>query len=132
MKKTWIFVLVCSLLIITAIGVGGKMYMDKRTEEKEAEKIEIERKSIKALKERYANIKSVEIKDSGFDKKTGAFDVTVKMTNKENDSVTFTFPFWIKEESLGAILKVDKSVQIKGATTDRIHVIYSNNEEGEI
>ncbi len=35
MKKIWIFVLVGFLLIFTAIGLGGKMYMDKKEDQDE-------------------------------------------------------------------------------------------------
>ena len=106
--------------------------MDKRTEEKEAEKIEIERKSVKALKERYANIKSVEIKKSGFDINTGAFNVTVKMTNKEYESVNFTYTYWVREQKLGLDLLVDEKVQVRGTTSNTVLVIYSNGKDGEV
>lgn len=132
MNKKWLTVMVALFVVVAIIGVGGKAYMDKRVEQKETEKIEVERKSVEALKERYANIKSVEIKESSFDKKTGSFDVTVKMINQENKSVDFTYPFWVEENEIGAILVVDKNVQTKGQTTNKIHVIYTNKKEGEI
>lgn len=129
MKKKWVFIVIALLLIA---GIGGKIYMDKREEQIEAEKIEAERMSVIALKKRYANIKSVEIKKSGYDKMTGAFDVTIKMTNDKNESANFTYPFWPEEGDIGAILTVDKKVQIKGETTKKIQVIYSNKKEGDV
>src|SRR5699024_11560860 len=60
MNKKWMVVIISFLLLVVLIGVGGKMYMDKRAKQKEDEKIEIERKSVEALKERYANIRSEE------------------------------------------------------------------------
>jgi len=132
MNKKWIIVIISFLLMAAIIGTGGKIYMDKRTEQNEEEKIKIEKKSIEALKERYANIKSVEIIESSIDKKTGAFDINIKMTNKENESVDFTYPFWVEENEIGAILAVDRNIQVKGQTTNKVQVTYSNKEKGEV
>ena len=92
--KKGLFIVIAILLII---GLGGKMYMEKQKEQKEAEKIEAERMSVIALKNTFADIESVEIKKSGFDKKTGAFDVFVKMTNQKNESVNFSYTYWKKK-----------------------------------
>lgn len=127
--KGWLIFVIGLLLIV---GIGGKAYMDKREERKEAEKIETERMSVVALKQRYKDIKSVEIKESSFDKKTGAFDVSVKMTSEKNESVDFTYTYWIGEKSLGLDLMVDKNVQVRGITTSKVQVIYSNKEGGEV
>lgn len=129
MRKKWIFVTIALLLII---GIGEKKYMDKKEERKEAEIIEAERMSVVALKNTFKNIKSVEIEKSGFDKKTGAFDVFVKMTNQKNESVNFGYTFWIGEVELGAIIIVDEAVQVDGVTTNKVQVIYSNKKEGEV
>ena len=132
MNKKWMIVIISFFLMAAIIGTGGKIYMDKRTEQNEEEKIKIEKKSIEALKERYANIKSVEIIESSIDKKTGAFDINIKMTNKENESVHFTYPFWVEENEIGAILAVDRNIQVKGQTTNKVQVTYSNKEKGEV
>src|SRR5699024_12773500 len=91
MNKKWMIVIISLIFIAALIGVGGKMYIDKREEQKEAEKIEAERMSVEELKNTFENIKSVEIEKSGFDKKKGAFDVLVKMTNQKNESVNFCY-----------------------------------------
>ncbi|TXL62546.1 hypothetical protein FHP05_12125 [Cerasibacillus terrae] len=129
MKKKWVFIVIGLLLVV---GIGGKVYMDKKEERKEAEKIEAERMSVEALKNTFADIKSIEIEKSGFDKKTGSFDVFVKMTNQKNESVNFGYNFWISEENLGAIIIEDAEVQVDGLTTNKVHVIYSNKEEDEV
>ena len=46
--------------------------MDKRAEQKEAEKIEAERMSVEALKNTFENIKSVEFEKSGYNEMTGS------------------------------------------------------------
>lgn len=61
MKKIWVVVIISFLLVIAIIGTGGKMFIDKRAEQKEAEKIEAERMSVEALKNTFKDIKSVEI-----------------------------------------------------------------------
>lgn len=47
MKRNLVFIIIGFLLII---GIGGKVYLDKKAERKEAEKIEAERMSVVALK----------------------------------------------------------------------------------
>src|SRR5699024_12152819 len=86
MNKKLMVVIISLLLLVVLIGVGGKMYMDKRAKQKEDEKIEIERKSVEALKERYANIKTVEIEKTAYNKMTGAYSLYVKMTNDKSES----------------------------------------------
>src|SRR5699024_1152637 len=93
MKKILIFVIIGFLLIVAVIGVGGKIYMDKRAEQKEAEKIEAERMSVEALKNTFKDIKSVEFEKSGYDAMTGAYGMFVKMTNKEGKTVSFTYNY---------------------------------------
>ena len=132
MKKKWVFIVIGLLLIVGMIGVGGKVYMDKKEERKEAEKIEVERMSVVALKNTFADIKTVEFEKSGFDKKTGAFDVFVKMTNQKNESVNFSYTFWKERDKLGSIGIEDEEVQVDGVTTNKVRVIYSNEEEGEV
>ena len=132
MKKKWMIVIISLIFIVALIGAGGKMFTDKKAEQKEAEKIEAERMSVEALKNTFANIKSVEIEKSGFDIKTGAFDVFVKMTNQKNESVNFSYTYWSNQDELGSIGIINDEVQIDGVTENRIRIIYSNKEEGEV
>src|SRR5699024_3976982 len=102
MKKILMFVIIGFLLIVAVIGVGDKVYMDKRAEQKEAEMIEVERKSVEDLKEMYTSIKSVEFEKSVYDKVTGAYVMFIKMTNQSNKSVNFRYTFWSKENEIGS------------------------------
>ena len=132
MNKKWVFVVIGLLLIVGMIGVGGKVYMNKKEERKEAEKIEAERMSVEALKNTFADIKSVEIEKSGFDKKTGAFDVFVKMTNISNESVNFSYTYWHQKDKMWSIGIENESVPIDGITSNVVQIIYSNKEKGEV
>src|SRR5699024_1177770 len=89
----WLAFIISFLLVAAIIGAGGKMYMDKRAEQKEAEKIEAERMSVEALKNTFEDIKSVEFEKSGYDAMTGAYGMFVKMTNKEGKTVSFTYNY---------------------------------------
>src|SRR5699024_3870795 len=120
------------LLLVVLIGVGGKMYMDKRAKQKEDEKIEIERKSVEALKERYANIKTVEIEKTAYKKMTGAYSLYVKMTSDKCESVNFSYTFWENREEIGVARLENEEVQVKGVTKDKVRVIYSNNKEEDV
>jgi|SRR5699024_3584438 len=129
MNKKWVL-LVIGLLLVA--GIGGKVYMDKREERKEAEKIEAERMSVEALKNTFADIKSIEIEKSGYDEMTGAYAMFVIMTNQKNESVNFSYTFWKERDKLGSIGIEDEEVQVDGVTTNKVQVIYSNEEEGEV
>jgi|SRR5699024_1609027 len=130
MKKKWVL-FVMGLLLVA--GIGGKVYMDKREAAKEAEKIEAERMSVEALKNTFADIKSVEFEKSSYNVMTGYYGMFVKMTNQEGKSVRFSYSYGKSTpyETGGYMLK-DEEVQIEGITTNKVQVIYSNHEEDEV
>lgn len=92
MNKKWMIV-IGLLFVVAIVGIGGKIYMDKRADQKEAEKIEAERMSVEALKNTFKDIKLVEFEKSGYDTMTGAYGMFVKMTNKEGQTVSFTYNY---------------------------------------
>lgn len=134
MKKKWMIVIIGLLLIIAVIGVGGKTYMDKRAEQKEAEKIEVERMSVKALKNTFADIKSVEFEKSDYNTMTGDYMMVVIMTNSNGDDVRFNYLYTTnRPKEIGSWKVVDKeNVQKKGITDHKVDVVYSNQNEGEV
>jgi len=133
MKKILMFVIIGFLLIVAVIGVGGKIYMDKRAEQKEAEKIEAERMSVEALKNTFEDIKSVEFEKSGYNVMTGTYRMFVQMTNQSDEHVQFSYSYSKEtpEEIRGYMLE-NKKVQIKGVTMNKVQVIFSNKEEDEV
>src|SRR5699024_2804032 len=67
MNKKWMIVIISLIFIVALIGVGGKMFIDKRAEQKEAEKIEAERMSVEALKNTFKNIQEVKFKHTTYE-----------------------------------------------------------------
>src|SRR5699024_1158003 len=132
MKKKWMIVIISLIFIVALIGVGGKMYIDKRAEQKEAEKIEAERMSVEALKNTFANIKSVEIEKSGVEKKTGVVDVYVKQTKQKNETLHNSYTYWSNQDQLRSVGIINDEEQIDGVTENRIRIKYTNKEEGEV
>lgn len=132
MKKKWIYVITGFLLVTTIIGVGGKMYMDKKEEEKQAEKIEAERMSVKALKNTFEDIKKVEFKYTSYEEMAGIYFMTIDMINTNNQEVRFTYSYSKGDEKITSFDVVDKNVQFKGKTTDKVKVIFSNENEEEV
>ena len=132
MKKILMFVIISFLLVAAIIGAGGKIYMDKRVEQKEAEKIEAERMSVEALKKKYADIESVEIEKSDYNFMTGAYSIFVKMTNQKGKTVRFRYTFWKDKKELGTIGVKDREIQVYGVTTNKVQIIYSNKEKSEV
>ena len=132
MRKILLFVIIGLLLIVTAIGVGGKIYIDKRAEQKEAEKIEAEKMSVEALKNTFGDIKSVEFEKSGYTEMTGSYRIFVQMTNQSDESVKFSYSYWMQSNEIGSYGVENRKIQVKGVTKNKIHVMYSNRKEKEI
>ena len=137
MKKKVCLFIVIGLLIV--IGIGGKVVMDNQKDKKlqsnqqnEAEEIEIEKMSVQALKNTFADIKSVEFEKSVFNEMTGAYAMYVIMTNQKNESVSFSFNFWKESRETGGYTVENEEVQVEGVTTNKVRVIYSNKDEGEV
>ncbi|QUW23005.1 hypothetical protein JSQ81_05390 [Sporosarcina sp. Marseille-Q4063] len=135
-KKNWLFVVIGLLLMI---GIGGKVFMDNQRDKEEIKvqkaeegSIEAERMSVVALKNRYADIKSVEFEKSVYDEMTGSYGMFIKMTNQKNESVSFSYSFWKKSGKIGLNVVKDREVQVRGVTTNKVRVIYSNKDEGEV
>lgn len=131
MNKKWMVVIISVLLLAVVIGVGGKVYMDKRAEQKEAEKIEAERMSVEALKNTFENIESVEFKKSGYDRKTGFYSMTVKMTSDNGKFVEFYYEFSVNHPNKISAWDVidERNVQIEGKTKQKVKVTYTDGSE---
>lgn len=133
MNKKWLYVLI-GLFLTIIISIGGKVYMDNRENQKEADMIEAERLSVQALKNTFADIQAVEFDKSSYNNITGYYSMNVKMTNREEESVQFSFMFTTNQpdEIDGWVVKDKKNVQKEGETTDEVKVIFSNGSKGEI
>src|SRR5699024_10208931 len=122
----------CHWFVISRWNRGGKVYMDKKEERKEAEKIEAERMSVEALKNTFADIKSVEFEKSRYNVMTGYYGMNVKMTNIKGECVSFGFMFAPNhpDEIDGWGVKDKENVQKEGKTQGQ--VIYTNGSEEEM
>lgn len=123
------FVLISCLSLL---GVGGKIYMDKREEKKTQELVAVEKQSVKALKKTFADISEVKIEQTGFNSMTGSYRMLVTMTNTEGKSVYFSYGFWKEQNELGDYGVEDRSIQIEGITNKQVKVIYSDGSEGVV
>ena len=82
--------------LVLMIGIGGKVFTDgqkvrevTREQKVESELIEVERISVEALKNTFADIRSVEFEKTGYNEMTGSYRMFVKMTNQKNETVNF-------------------------------------------
>src|SRR5699024_4369103 len=133
MNKKWMIVIISFLLLVVLIGVGGKVYMDKRAEQKEAEKIEAERMSVEALKNTFEDIKSVEFEKSAYNVMTGSYGMSDKMMEQEKKTVSFSYNYSKNTPNeISSYLLEDEEVQSEGTTTNKVQVIFSNKEEDKI
>ena len=107
--------------------------MDKRADEKEAEKIEAERMSVEALKNTFENIKSVEFEKTGYNEITGSYGMMVKMKNMKDETAVFDFSYTEGTEIITSYKVVDEhGVQQEGKTINVVEIVYSNGEKGEV
>src|SRR5699024_396702 len=120
MRKILLFVIIGLLLIVTAIGVGGKIYIDKRAEQKEAEKIEAEKMSVEELKNTFGDIKSEEFEKSGYNEMTGSYIIFVQMTNKSDEYVKFSVSYWMQLNEIASYGVENRKIQVKGVTKNKI------------
>lgn len=127
-KIVGIVVVVCLILV----GIGGKIGMDRREEKKEQELLAVEKKSVKVLKNTFADIAEVKIEQTGYNSMTGSYRMLVTMTNSEGKSVYFSYGFWEEQNELGDYGVEDRSIQVKGVTNDEVKVIYSDGSEGMV
>ncbi|MBO0472224.1 hypothetical protein IGL98_000710 [Enterococcus sp. DIV0840] len=126
-------------IVIVLIGFGGKLYMDKKAEEKAKEEqrnlLETERESAVALKNKYREIKSIKFdKSSGPDRQTmtGAYHMRVTITNKEQQFVEVNLTYWKESHDIGSIDILNKNVQNNGVTKNKIEIIYTNGSKETI
>jgi hypothetical protein len=135
-KKVWLLIVIGLLLV-----VGMKVFMENekdravtKEQKVEAEIIEAERMSVVALKKTFADIRSVEFEESRYNTMTGFYSMIVKMTNVDGEFVVFDYLFTTNRpneiEGWGVIDK--EKVQIKGETTSKVKVIYTNRSEEEV
>ena len=132
--KVKVFIVIVAVLII---GISGKVYLDIQNEKYEIrveeQKIEAEKLSVIALKNTFADISSIEFEKSAYNEMTGSYGMFIKMTNQKNKSVNFSFVFWKESpDETGGYVVEDEEVQVEGITTNKVPVIYSNKDEGEV
>ncbi|WP_165003484.1 MULTISPECIES: hypothetical protein [unclassified Enterococcus] len=118
-----------TILLIAILGIGGKVYMDKREAQKQQDLLAVEKQSVKVLKNTFADIKEVKVERTEYNNITGFYHTVVILTNIEGKSVTFDYGFIKNDTELSGFAVVNEKIQKKGVTKDKIKAIYSNEEE---
>ena len=120
------------ILTILTIGIGGKFYMDKREVQRQKDLLAVEKQSIKVLKNTFADIKEVKIEKSARNEMTGSYRIVILMTNKQDQSIYFSYSFWKERNEIGSYGIVDEKKQKEGNTLNKVKVTYSNGNEESI
>jgi len=68
--------------------------MDKREAQKQQDLLAVEKQSVKVLKNTFADIKEVKIEKSARNEMTGSYRIVILMTNKQDQSIYFSYSFW--------------------------------------
>ena len=117
------------LISLVMIGIGGKVYMDNREERKAQELLAVEKQSVQALKNTFADIAEVKFEGSAKNDMTGSYGLFVTMKNTKGQSVYFSYGFWKENDDIGDYGLENEEVQKVGITTEKIKVIYTNGKE---
>ncbi|HAQ5736174.1 hypothetical protein ACFDBZ_11305 [Enterococcus lactis] len=121
-----------AILFIIILGVGGKVYMDKREVQRQKDLLAVEKQSVKVLKNTFADIKEVKIEKSARNEMTGSYRIVILMTNKQDQSIYFSYSFWKERNEIGSYGIVDEKKQKEGNTLNKVKVTYSNGNEESI
>ncbi len=120
------------ILTILTIGIGGKVYMDKREAQKQQDLLAVEKQSIKVLKNTFADIKEVKIEQFEKNDMTGVYEALITMTNTEGKSVYFDYSFTKESNEIDGYGVENEEVQKEGITVDEIIVIYTDGSEEKV
>ncbi|HAQ7626442.1 TPA: hypothetical protein IX697_000205 [Enterococcus faecium] len=120
------------ILTILTIGIGGKVYMDKREAQRQKDLLAVEKQSVKVLKNTFADIKEVKVEEFKKNPVTGSYGALVTMTNNEGKSVYFDYFFSKQMNEISSYGVENEEIQNEGVTTPKIRVIYSNGEVEEV
>ncbi|EME8226694.1 hypothetical protein K0X99_000413 [Enterococcus faecium] len=120
------------ILTILTIGIGGKFYMDKREAQKLQDLLAVEKQSVKVLKNTFADIKEVKIKQFEKNDMTGIYEALITMTNTEGKAVYFDYSFTKESNEIDGYGVENEEVQKEGITVDEIIVIYTDGSEEKV
>ncbi|EMF0309600.1 MULTISPECIES: hypothetical protein [Enterococcus] len=120
------------ILTILTIGIGGKFYMDKREAQKQQDLLAVEKQSVKVLKNTFADIKEVKIKQFEKNDMTGIYEALITMTNTEGKAVYFDYSFTKESNEIDGYGVENEEVQKEGITVDEIIVIYTDGSEEKV
>ncbi|WP_086328015.1 hypothetical protein [Enterococcus faecium] len=120
------------ILTILTIGIGGKVYMDKREAQKQQDLLAVEKQSVKVLKNTFADIKEVKIEKFEKNDMTGIYEALITMTNTEGKSVYFDYSFTKESNEIDGYGVENEEVQKEGITVDEIIVIYTDESEEKV
>ncbi|NTL99847.1 hypothetical protein HQ708_10555 [Enterococcus faecium] len=121
-----------AILLIVILGIGGKVYMDKREVQKQQDLLAVEKQSVKVLKNTFADIREVKVEEFKKNPVTGSYGALVTMTNNEGKSVYFDYFFSKQMNEISSYGVENEEIQNEGVTTPKIRVIYSNGEAEEV
>ena len=129
MNKKGIRVGILLILGIILIGIGGKVFMDKRAEQKEQDLLAVEKQSVKVLKNTFADIAEVKFERSAKNEMTGSYRIVVTVRSNTGSTAYFDYGFIKDSKELDDYGVVDREVQKKGITKNVVKVIFSNGQE---
>ncbi|MFF6157898.1 hypothetical protein V7F82_01235 [Enterococcus faecium] len=121
-----------AILFIIILGIGGKVYMDKREVQRQKDLLAVEKQSVKVLKNTYADIKEVKIEQFEKNDMTGIYEALITMTNTEGKVVYFDYSFTKESNEIDGYGVENEEVQKEGITVDEIIVIYTDGSEEKV
>ncbi|EOH95213.1 hypothetical protein UAY_03403 [Enterococcus moraviensis ATCC BAA-383] len=129
-------IVMLAAIAIMFIGLGGKIYVDYRADEKAKEEqknlLAIERDSIVALKNTFSDVAFVKIEHSDEpNNMTDSYQIIFLMKNNLGTEVEFDAIYVKGETELKNYGVADEEVQKEGKTVSEVEVIYSDGTGGK-
>ncbi|MBO0461624.1 hypothetical protein JZO83_07650 [Enterococcus sp. DIV1298c] len=117
------------IISLVMILIVMKVFINKSEERREQELLVVEKQSVQALKNTFADIAEIKFERSVKNDMTGSYGLFVTMKNTKGQSVYFSYGFWKENDDIGDYGLENEEVQKVGITTEKIKVIYTNGKE---
>ncbi|MFC0234475.1 hypothetical protein ACFFIF_10765 [Vagococcus entomophilus] len=125
-NKNWVWPILGIVVLLSCIGGGIYLTREKK---KTTDIISVEMQCAKALKNTFANVKSLKfIENKGKNNNTGSYMFIVSMENQQQQTTKFNIIYVKGETKLENYGVKDEIVQKEGVTTTTITVSYSNGK----
>ena len=134
-RVVWVTVAVIATTVLLIAACLGALYWGilHMNDKSDAQIHQVETATTVAIKNRFADIETVEVHGTSYNAMTGVYRVDVTIVNTRGISMSFITGHWPGHPSrVGGWYVDDEKGQREGKTTNSVHVTYSDGTRGEV